>query len=391
MPAVPAQPPAPPVQPPSRTGPHQPGSQGPPDPSSRPHHPLPHVWAEAIEKNNKKRGSQQPPSPATHLPATRRSLLSKLSLGLLGDDKDRSQERRLTDAITEPRFIGPSKVAVLSRKGGVGKTTTTIALGSVLASLRETRVIALDGNPDLGTLVDRIQLDTQLTMRDLVSDIESVRRYSDLRRYTSTNESRLQVLAGGNPAVNEDPYTTRSYSLTLGLLEQHYDLMLTDCGTGLRTPVMSSILQACDQVVIVLEPSQEMARMVEENLRELHACGHGGLASNALAVISNVTPTQRKTLDLERLIGSFRDQVFDVVEIPHDPHLALGGVVQISSMLPATRKSFMRLAASLVTRLSSIEENPPRPLTDANTVRLENDVPYASTGSPHHNSESRKD
>ncbi|QVJ03519.1 MinD/ParA family protein (plasmid) [Nocardiopsis eucommiae] len=235
-----------------------------------------------------------------------------------------------------------------------------MALGSVLASLRETRVIALDGNPDLGTLADRVQPDTELTMRDLVSDIESVHRYSDLRRYTSTNDSRLRVLAGGSPAAGEDPYATHAYGLTLGLLEQHYDLLLTDCGTGLRTPVMSSILRACDQVVIVLEPSQETARMAEETLRELHACGHGDLASNALAVISNVTSTSRKTLDLESITNSFRAQVTDVVEVPHDPHLALGGLVRLSSLRPATKHSFMRLGVALIDRLTKLEE-PHRP------------------------------
>ena len=44
---------------------------------------------------------------------------------------------------------------VLSRKGGVGKTTVTTLLGMVLAELREDRVIAMDANPDRGTLSDR--------------------------------------------------------------------------------------------------------------------------------------------------------------------------------------------------------------------------------------------
>jgi len=41
---------------------------------------------------------------------------------------------------------------VMSRKGGVGKTTMTLALGSTFASLRGDRVIAVDANPDAGNL-----------------------------------------------------------------------------------------------------------------------------------------------------------------------------------------------------------------------------------------------
>src|ERR1019366_5628217 len=47
---------------------------------------------------------------------------------------------------------GHHRVAVMSLKGGVGKTTTTVGLGSTLAVLRGDRVVAVDANPDRGTL-----------------------------------------------------------------------------------------------------------------------------------------------------------------------------------------------------------------------------------------------
>ena len=44
----------------------------------------------------------------------------------------------------------------MSRKGGVGKTTMTLALGSTFATLRGDRVIAVDANPDAGNLAHRV-------------------------------------------------------------------------------------------------------------------------------------------------------------------------------------------------------------------------------------------
>ena len=44
----------------------------------------------------------------------------------------------------------------MSRKGGVGKTTITLALGSMFAMLRGDRVIAVDANPDAGNLAHRL-------------------------------------------------------------------------------------------------------------------------------------------------------------------------------------------------------------------------------------------
>lgn len=42
---------------------------------------------------------------------------------------------------------GCYKIALLSLKGGVGKTTVTATLGATFASIRGDRVIAVDANP----------------------------------------------------------------------------------------------------------------------------------------------------------------------------------------------------------------------------------------------------
>lgn len=42
------------------------------------------------------------------------------------------------------------RIAVISLKGGVGKTTTTTALGSTLATERQDKILAIDANPDAG-------------------------------------------------------------------------------------------------------------------------------------------------------------------------------------------------------------------------------------------------
>ncbi|MEK8172751.1 AAA family ATPase [Streptomyces sp. M19] len=52
------------------------------------------------------------------------------------------------------------RIAVISLKGGVGKTTTTTALGATLATERQDKVIAIDANPDAGTLGRRVRRET---------------------------------------------------------------------------------------------------------------------------------------------------------------------------------------------------------------------------------------
>ncbi|MBV8966061.1 MAG: AAA family ATPase, partial [Mycobacteriaceae bacterium] len=98
---------------------------------------------------------------------------------------------------------GCYRIALMSLKGGVGKTTMTAALGGTFASIRGDRVVAVDANPDRGTLSGKVPLETPATVRHLLRDAEGIDRYSDIRAYTSQGPSRLEVLASeSDPAVS---------------------------------------------------------------------------------------------------------------------------------------------------------------------------------------------
>ena len=96
----------------------------------------------------------------------------------------------------QTRLHGAHSTAVISLKGGVGKTTVSATLGLGLAEYRGDRVIAMDANPDAGTLGDRLvgeKLAAQSTVRDLLDNISNIRSSTDLARFTHLTR-RLQVL-----------------------------------------------------------------------------------------------------------------------------------------------------------------------------------------------------
>ena len=78
-------------------------------------------------------------------------------------------------------------VAVISPKGGVGKTTSTFVIGSLLADRLRLRVVAVDANPDFGTLAalapERARCARSLA--DLLTDIEQIETATQLRGYVS--------------------------------------------------------------------------------------------------------------------------------------------------------------------------------------------------------------
>ena len=107
------------------------------------------------------------------------------------EERRHELERRLRTPIT-----GSRRVVVMSRKGGVGKTTISLALGSTFALLRGDRVIAVDANPDAGNLAHRVAPPHDRTITDVLRDLDTITSYATLRSYTSqAAESRLEVLA----------------------------------------------------------------------------------------------------------------------------------------------------------------------------------------------------
>jgi hypothetical protein len=137
-------------------------------------------------------------------------------------------DRRRADLVERARtpVVGCHRVAVISLKGGVGKTTTTAALGAMFANLRGDRVIAVDANPDRGTLIERVPRQSGATVRHLLEARDRVTRYGDVRAFTSQSPTRLEVLASDADPSASSALSEQDYRDTVDTLERFYNLIL---------------------------------------------------------------------------------------------------------------------------------------------------------------------
>ncbi len=239
---------------------------------------------------------------------------------------------------------GCHRIALLSLKGGVGKTTITATLGATLASIRGDRVIAVDANPDRGTLSQKVPLETPATVRHLLRDAEGIEAYSDVRAYTSQGASRLEVLASeSDPAVSE-AFSSDDYTRTLEVLERFYSLVLTDCGTGLMHSAMAAVLAKADALIVISSGSVDGARSASATLDWLNAHGHQEMVRNSIAVINGVRPRSGK-VDMRKVVDHFTRRCRAVIQVPFDPHLEEGAEISLESLKPETREALIELAA----------------------------------------------
>ncbi|GAA1267728.1 hypothetical protein Psi02_09570 [Planotetraspora silvatica] len=278
-----------------------------------------------------------------------RRLVYKASAGWIkpGEPSEVRRRRELVNRARTPVATGHHRVAVLSLKGGVGKTTTTVGLGATLAQVRGDRVIAVDANPDRGTLSDKVELETAATVRDLLNERGQIKRYVDIRAFTSQAPSRLEILASDrDPSVSE-AFSAKDYAAVSQVLENFYSICITDCGTGLLHSAMSGVLGLADQIVLISSPSVDGARAASATLDWLEAHNYGDLVRAATVVLCSVRPRSKSTVDLDRLEAHFTARCRAVIRVPYDPHLEEGAEIDLERLQEATREAYLKLAASV--------------------------------------------
>lgn len=272
----------------------------------------------------------------------------------VGDSKRARARKALDRRIAAPLPGGGARfVAIVSRKGGVGKTTITTLLGQALADARDDRVIAVDANPDRGTLAERIARRSGRTVRDLVRERDNLRGYNDVSAIVARDETRLDVLASDTDPRIAEAFSGDEYRSVAEVAAHYYSVVLTDTGTGIVHSVMGATLERADRLVVVAGRSIDEARLASETLTWLETNGYEDQVRGAIVVL-NMSSPGTSPVRQDELEAHFRTRVRDVLRVPFDPQLATGGPIVFRDLQPATRAAARELAAKVVEGLQSV-------------------------------------
>lgn len=267
---------------------------------------------------------------------------------------------RISRQLDRTRFV-----PVLSRKGGVGTTTVAALTAMAFAEVRPDRVLAIDADPDRGTLADRVTRTTRSTVRDVVRRSRLIKDSDDFDALVTHDETGLDVLASDPRQVV--PLGAHDYNTVADLAAQHYSLAILDEGTGVVHSATKAALQRADAVVIVSGGSVDEARSASDTVTWLEENGFPELAANAIIALN--TATIGTNLDkIEEIEAHFDARVRDIVRIPYDPMLATGSVIHYSELKPFTREAARDLAALVADGLPEDTDEPEESGTLARTA-----------------------
>jgi MinD-like ATPase involved in chromosome partitioning or flagellar assembly len=275
-----------------------------------------------------------------------RAALYKVMRINLGPGRDESYELSLCDQVN--RIVRTTfLIAVLNLKGGVGKTVVCEALGSTFAKVRGDRVINMDLDPDGGNLIDRHGRQSSLSLLDLASDT-SVTRYLDVRAHTSMNASRLEVLASPDYARTDRHVERDDLLNAMTILREHYSLVLMDCGTTLKSPVMDAVLRESRALVIVSSASIDAMKETETTLERLRGSGFQHLLESTILAINHTEPGKPNVV-VNKAVEQFSRQLRPdrVIVLPFDHHVHEGREIVLELLSRKSKRRYLQMAAAL--------------------------------------------
>lgn len=164
-------------------------------------------------------------------------------------------------------------VAFMNQKGGVGKTTTTVNVGAILAGEYGRRVLLVDLDPQ-GNLSDHVGLDPNVTEESVYNVLidgldprRAIRRVHGLEALPAN----LDLSGAEVELAGMEDRTVLLRNALAGIRDQ-YDYILMDCPPSLGLLTVSG-LAAADAVVVAMEAEYLALRGISQLLHTVQRVG----------------------------------------------------------------------------------------------------------------------
>lgn len=236
-------------------------------------------------------------------------------------------------------------IAVLSVRGGVGKTAVTIGLGTAFAKYRTDQVIAIDANPTYGKLARRVDPKATSTIKEFYAD-QHITGYPMARRHTGKNAQGLEVLASNQNVANGFQLTPAVFTATTQRTKRFYQLALVDCGPEIEHQVMGTVINSADALVIVGTMNFDGAEAAETTLNWLAARGKHELLKRSVLVLNDIYNNATKDF-VEKVNQTLGKHVGAVETVPWDAHIRDASVMDWEALRRPTERAYISVAATL--------------------------------------------
>lgn len=285
-------------------------------------------------------------------------VLNRLSFGALklGPSKDEIMRRRGIETI-QASLPRPMTILVANATGGAGKTITSIGLAGTFGIHRGGEVAVWDNNETQGSLALRTNSQgSTRTVMDLLKAVDDPEKVSlgELAPYLRRQgSSRFEVLASSTDPTEMRQIGQNEFNMVHSLLARFKQLMIVDSGNNCLAENFVAAAESADLLIIPTSLQRDGAQRALWTLRTLYESGYEELANNAIIVITEGSRLKESTQSVKEIRETFSRKL-DVIDIPYDPHLDRGTVIDLELLNDKTRRAYENLAALVMVRLNSL-------------------------------------
>jgi MinD-like ATPase involved in chromosome partitioning or flagellar assembly len=220
-------------------------------------------------------------------------------------------------ALALPEGTRAQIIAVVSPKGGLGKTTVATNLAVGLAKLAPMSVVLVDADMQFGDVATVLGLDPAHTLPDMVRDL-APRDLMVLKTFLTPHPSGFYVVCGSESPADGDDVTGEELSHLVRQLTGIFRYVIIDTSPGLGEHTLAALDEATDAVVLC-----SMAVPSVRGLRkELAVLSSIGIMPAGRHVVLNFA---------DRMSGLSRRDVEATIGVPVDVTIPRSNAVVVST------------------------------------------------------------
>ncbi|MEW1979327.1 hypothetical protein AB0333_00160 [Citricoccus sp. NPDC079358] len=263
--------------------------------------------------------------------------------GLWGHDRTGDRLAASAKVVQSPVTTG-RRIAVVSLRGGAGKTTVAALTASTFAALRPEPVSALDLDPALGSLGLRLGHRPSHGADRLAAELAALDS-TTFEAVTSRMSLGANDLYYTGPRVAGGPLGQSAATTLLSGLSRYFPVTVIDCPTGTEHPDTAAILTRAHAAIFVVPAT---ASGVDEAAGYLRHWLTDPFLS-AVPVVAAVVGTDRDAvLDPLAQAAALTRIGVGAVAVRHDRHVAAGVGISLPLLLPENRLAAAELAAQVL-------------------------------------------
>ncbi|WP_433250332.1 AAA family ATPase [Actinomadura nitritigenes] len=238
------------------------------------------------------------------------------------------------------------RIAVTGIRGGAGKSTVSTLIAAAFARFRRDRVLALDLDPEFGSLPLRLGVRPGRSATDLTRVAVGTASFEEVETRLERLGERLWALPGSRDFMGSGRLDAAAYRSAGLPLSRFFGVTIADCGAGIRTDLHRAVLADAHAQLLVTPATPEGAASAGAALDWLGRSNLRGLVPRTIVVFTVHSWTGSRAFDLAGARRILRDAGAEALLLGYDGHLAIGTTIDPEHLGYSARISAIELAAA---------------------------------------------